>query len=91
MVCMSYKMKSRWVPHFVIAAISFKRKIDLDLETTQVLYVSFDRFLLAVESRDLSQADQSTIDHSSLTQYERNLKLKYFCVWNSDEIHSKNT
>ena len=28
-------------------------------EITQVLYMSFDRFLLAVESRDLSQADKS--------------------------------
>ena len=28
---------------------------------TQVLYMSFDRFLLAVESRDLSQADRSII------------------------------
>ena len=28
---------------------------------TQVLYMSFDRFLLAVESRDLSQADKSII------------------------------
>ena len=26
---------------------------------TMVLYMSFDRFLLAVESRDLSQADKS--------------------------------
>ena len=28
---------------------------------TEVLYMSFDRFLLAVESRDLSQADESII------------------------------
>ena len=28
---------------------------------TRVLYMSFDRFLLAVESRDLSQADKSLI------------------------------
>ena len=27
-----------------------------------VLYMSFDKFLLAVESRDLSQADKSIID-----------------------------
>ena len=28
---------------------------------TRVLYMSFDRFLMAVESRDLSQADISII------------------------------
>ena len=28
---------------------------------TRILYMSFDRFLLAVESRDLSQADKSII------------------------------
>ena len=32
---------------------------------TKVLYMSFDRFLLAVESRDLSQADKSLIRVSS--------------------------
>ena len=32
---------------------------------TQVLYMSFDRFLLAVESRDLSQADKILIRVSS--------------------------
>ena len=30
----------------------------------KVLYMSFDRFLLAVESCDLSQADKSTYDMS---------------------------
>ena len=38
--------------------------IDLILWHTQlivVLYMSFDRFLLAVESRDLSQADKSNM------------------------------
>ena len=29
--------------------------------TTKVLYMSFDKFFLALESRDLSQADQSII------------------------------
>ena len=28
-------------------------------ESSRVLYMSFDRFLLAVESRDLSQVDKS--------------------------------
>ena len=32
-----------------------------------VLYMSFDRFLLAVESRDLSQADKSIIGVSSFS------------------------
>ena len=32
---------------------------------TRVLYMSFDRFLLAVESRDLYQADKSIIRVSS--------------------------
>ena len=32
---------------------------------TKVLYMSFDRFLLAVESRDLSQADKILIRVSS--------------------------
>ena len=33
--------------------------------STKVLYMSFDKFLLAVESRDLSQADKSIIRVSS--------------------------
>jgi hypothetical protein len=32
---------------------------------TKVLYMSFDKFLLAVESRDISQADKSIIRVSS--------------------------
>ena len=35
------------------------------LFTTKVLYMCFDKFLLAVESRDLSQADKSIIMVSS--------------------------
>ena len=34
-------------------------------DSTLVLYMSFDKFLLAVESRDLSQADKSNIRVSS--------------------------
>ena len=34
---------------------------------TKVLYMSFDRFLLAVESDDLSQADKSIIRMSSFS------------------------
>ena len=35
------------------------------VSVTEVLYMSFDRFLLAVESRDLSQADKILIRVSS--------------------------
>ena len=35
------------------------------LRLSKFLYMSFDRFLLAVESRDLSQADKSIIRVSS--------------------------
>ena len=35
---------------------------------TWVLYMSFDRFLLAVESRDLSQADKILISVSSFSK-----------------------
>ena len=34
-------------------------KIEQKPNETEVLYMSFDKFLLAVESRDLSQADKS--------------------------------
>ena len=37
------------------ASVGFKK------QETWVLYMSFDRFLLAVELRDLSQADKSII------------------------------
>ena len=33
----------------------------VEYKSSKVLYMSFDRFLLAVESRDLSQADKSII------------------------------
>ena len=36
---------------------------------SKVLYMSFDRFLLAVESRDLSQADKSIIWVSSFQSW----------------------
>ena len=36
--------------------------------TIRVLYMSFDKFLLAVESPDLSQADKSIIGVSSFTK-----------------------
>ena len=37
------------------------------LQLSKVLYISFDRFLLAVESRDLSQTDKSVIRVSSFS------------------------
>ena len=58
--------------------------------TPKVLYMSFDRFLLVVESRDLSQADKSIIRVSSFQFYKtsifewQNLQLyqnKLFGTW----------
>ena len=37
----------------------------LECDLTMVLYMSFDKYLLAVESRDLSKADKSIIRVSS--------------------------
>ena len=47
--------------------VSFARKIYS--QSTVVLYMSFDKFLLAVESRDLSQADKSIIRVSSFPSF----------------------
>ena len=41
--------------------------IKIKVVETRVLYMSFDRFLLAVESRDRSQADKSIIRVSSFS------------------------
>ena len=49
-----------------------------------VLYMSFDKFLLAVESRDLSQADKSIIWLSSVTSWvmgSRNLNYTKKTIW----------
>ena len=43
--------------------------------TARVLYMSFDKFLLAVESRDLSQADKSIIIVSSFPKLFLNDKI----------------
>ena len=55
-----------------ISKFSFQRSFSSHFEalyiarkTFEVLYMSFDKFLLAVESRDLSQADKSIIRVSS--------------------------
>ena len=37
------------------------------VQETKLLYMCFDRFLLAVESRDLSQADKSVLRVSSFS------------------------
>ena len=44
-----------------------EKSVWLNGPITKVLYMSFDRFLLAVESRDLSQADKSFIRVSSFS------------------------
>ena len=43
--------------------------VSTNLVSTWVLYMSFDRFLLAVESRDLSQVDKSIIRVSSFPSF----------------------
>ena len=45
-------------------------KLDFIAKSTQVLYMSFDKLLLAVESRDLSQADKSIIRVSSFPKLD---------------------
>ena len=49
--------------------------LDLDKIWIWVLYMSFDKFLLAVESRDLSQADKSIIRVSSFPKLFLNDKI----------------
>ena len=55
----------------------------------EVLYMSFDKFLLAVESRDLSQADKSIIRVSSFSRlllndktYSYTKKTNYLALGN---------
>ena len=45
---------------------------------SMVLYMSFDKFLLAVESRDLSQADKSIIRPSSFPNGVMGSKTSFF-------------
>ena len=49
----------------ILTTYPLERTIVDNLHTTWVLYMSSDKFLLAVESRDLSQADKSIIRVSS--------------------------
>jgi hypothetical protein len=46
--------------------LKINMKIDYGDQLCSVLYMFFDKLLLAVESRDLSQADKSIIRLSSL-------------------------
>ena len=61
-------------------------------ELTWVLYMSFDRFLLVVESRDLSQADKSIKRVSSFPKLFLNDKIysyipkKLFDTWQFGKI-----
>ena len=56
-LALNLKCKKAW---FQIIVIKIKPDF-INLSEFQVLYMSFDKFLLAVESRDLSQADKSII------------------------------
>ena len=65
---------------------------------SKVLYMSFDRFLLAVESRDLSQADKSIIRVSSFSILQNFnfwmikftvIQKKLFGTWQFDFIIQK--
>ena len=53
-------------------------KCALEIEA-KVLYMSFDKFL-AVESRDLSQADKSVIRVSSITKVSHSYQTFLFCL-----------
>ena len=46
----------------------------------KVFYMSFDKFLLAVESRDLSQADKSIIRVYSFPKLSNGLQNFFFCL-----------
>ena len=52
----------------------------------KVLYMSFDKFLLAVESRDLSQADKSIVRVSSFPKLFLNNKIYSYGTSQSDKI-----
>ena len=71
----TYQVNIFLIENAVITAIFFdKGNMTEDLiylvcilTLAKVLYMSFDKFLLAVESRDLSQADKSIIRVSSFS------------------------
>jgi hypothetical protein len=48
--------------------------------STMVLYMSFDKFFLAVESRELSQADKSIIRVSSFPKLSDGQQNFFFCL-----------
>ena len=51
---------------------------------SKVLYMSFDKFLLAVESRDLSQADKSIIRVSSFQSWVMGSRTSFLSLNNWD-------
>ena len=71
-IFISFYLRSRLALRFVYSEIKisiglFFTRINKErcLRLNKVLYMSFDKFLLAVESRDLSQANKSIIRVSS--------------------------
>ena len=52
--------------------------LDRHYTRTMVLYMSFDKFLLAVETCDISQADKSIIRVSSFSKFSEGYKYLMF-------------
>ena len=50
-----------WKKNLMPKSLVEKNVVSANIEKAWVLYMSFDNFVLAVESRDLSQADKSII------------------------------
>ena len=70
----------------------------VDFKLSKVLYMSFEKFLLAVVSRDLSQADKSIIRVSSFSIWKNfNFWMIKFTIipkktiWHWERRHSFNT
>ena len=53
---------------------------------SRVLYMSFDKFLLAVESRDLSQANKSIIRVSSFSKMSDGYHNFFFCLSTTEAL-----
>ena len=65
-----------WLYLFAVYIVTHKM---LNYQLSQVLYMSFDRFLLTVESRDLSQDDKSiiTLSFKKLQDWKVNIILSF--------------
>ena len=65
-----------------LSTVTLNSSTELTVSTnvSMVLYMSFDKFLLAVESRDLSQADNSIIRVPSLTKLSDLRQNFFFCL-----------